>query len=126
MTDDAIVQAGASATVTTVVSGSDTAAALGSGDLQVLGTPRLVALLEAAAVAAIRDSLSPTSTTVGADVSVTHRAPSAVGTVVHATATVVDVDGRRLTFTLEATMDEAIVATGRHVRVIVDRDAFSR
>jgi fluoroacetyl-CoA thioesterase len=103
---------------------SDLAMALGSGDLAVLGTPRVVALLEAAAVAALEGTLPPDSTSVGISLRVRHTAPTLEGATVIATAELLAVDGRRLTFRVEATDDAGPVADGEHERVVVRREAF--
>jgi fluoroacetyl-CoA thioesterase len=103
---------------------SDLATALGSGDLAVLGTPRVVALLEEAAVAALEGALPPGSTSVGIALRVRHLAPTLQGATVTATATLLAVDGRRLVFRVEAVDGAGIVADGEHERVIVRRDTF--
>lgn len=113
-----------SATIATVVTESDTARALGSGDVDVLGTPRVLALAEAATVRAAAASLSPGQTSVGSRVELDHLAPSGVGATVEAAATLVDRSGRRLTFDVRVTQGDRTVATGRITRAIVDRDRF--
>lgn len=103
---------------------ADTAEALGSGDLPVLGTPRLVALLEKAAVAVARPRLEEGQTTVGTRIDLEHVAPSAVGAVVEAEAALVEADGRRLRFDVRATMGGVEIARGTHERAIVDVGRF--
>jgi predicted thioesterase len=115
---------GATETVTIEVTDRDTAIALGSGDVAVLATPRLVALVEAAAVAAVRPHLAPGTTTVGTHIALDHLAPSPVGATVSATAHLAAVAGRRLTFAVEARMGATLVASGSHVRAIVERSRF--
>lgn len=110
--------------VTTAVSADDTAAALGSGDVPVLATPRLVALAEAASVAAVHGTLDPGQTTVGTKVTLNHDAASAVGAELTVSAELVEVDDRRLLFYVAAYEGDDIVASGRVERVIVDRDRF--
>ena len=107
-----------------MVAEHDTAIALGSGSVPVLATPRLVAWLEAAAVAAIEDALPAGSTTVGTRVDLHHLSATAVGRRVDAAAIVVSVDGRTIEFKLEATDDGNAIAAGRHVRVVVDSEKF--
>lgn len=109
-----------------VVGVADTADALGSGDTPVLGTPRLVALLEHAAVSALAGELGDGQTTVGTRIDVEHLAPSRVGAVVMATARLVNVDGRTLEFEVAAHDQTAgvLVARGRHRRAVVDRERF--
>jgi fluoroacetyl-CoA thioesterase len=114
------------ATLRFTVTDDDTAAALGSGSLAVLGTPRLLAWLEAATCAAIGPSLAEGSTSVGTRVAVEHRAASAVGAEVEVTASTSHVDGRLHRFTVAATQarDHTVVATGEITRVVVDVDRF--
>lgn len=102
-----------------------TAEALGSGDVPVLGTPAVLALIEEAAVAAVRGALDGGQTTVGSWVELEHLAPSRVGAEVRATAELVAVEGRRLEFSCEAYEAETLVARARHRRVVVDRARFS-
>ena len=92
------------------VTGEDTALALGSGDVPVLATPRVVALVERATCAAVADSLTDDLTTVGTHVSLDHLLPTGVGTTVQVDAVLEAVDGRRLTFSeLRPQTAEAIV-----------------
>ena len=81
-----------------VVADSDTATAMGSGDVPVLATPRLLALAEAAAVAAITPGLDPGLTSVGTSAALEHKRPSPVGAEVEVEAELTEVDGRRLVF----------------------------
>ncbi len=103
---------------------ADTAIALRSGEVPVLATPRLVALLEEATVDALAGHLDPGQTTVGMRVQIDHLAPTAIGATVHAEATLEAVEGRRLTFAAEATEDGAPVATATVTRVVVDTERF--
>jgi predicted thioesterase len=107
-----------------IVGEADTASALGSGDVPVLGTPRIIALLEQAAVAAVAADLADGTTSVGTHITVDHVAASFVGARVEATAEVVEVDGRSVVFRLSAQDGDRTIATGSHMRVIVDRSRF--
>jgi predicted thioesterase len=116
-----------------VVADTDTAMAMGSGDVPVLGTPRLLALAEAAAVAAIRPSLGSGLTSVGTSAVVEHKRPSPVGAEVVIEAELTEVDGRRLAFRFIARQkrlagspgdEDAVVGAGTLERVLVDRDRF--
>ncbi len=122
------MDAGRSARVSLVVTDDDTAIALGSGDVAVLGTPRLVALCEQASCAALGRCISPDRTTVATRVQFDHLAPVPAGATVVAEATLVRVEGRRLSFTVSAYRtsdgDESLIGVGRLTRVLVDRDAF--
>ncbi|GIL36980.1 thioesterase [Phycicoccus jejuensis] len=116
---------GRTAEETRTVAPGDTARSVGSGDLPVLGTPRLLAWLEAATVAAVADVLGPGATSVGTRVELEHSAPSAVGEQVTVRAEVVGHDGRRLRFAVQA-HDAAgrILAAGTVERVVVDAARF--
>lgn len=110
--------------VTAVVGIEDTAIALGSGDVEVLATPRVVAMVEAAAIAALGDRLAITTTSVGTHIDLRHVAPSPIGVVVTASAQVIAVEQRTITFSVEAHVAEAVVANGTHTRVVVRREGF--
>jgi fluoroacetyl-CoA thioesterase len=117
--------AGRRAEITMVVGEQDTAAALGSGDVPVLGTPRLLALAEAATVRALDGALAPGQTSVGTSVRLEHTAASPVGMRVTVTAELTAIDGRRLAFAVEAVDGAGTVAgLGTVERVVVDRDKF--
>jgi fluoroacetyl-CoA thioesterase len=119
-----VIRPGLRATVEETVTEEMTAERLGSGDVPVLGTPAVMALVEGAAVAAVADALEPGTTTVGARVELDHVAPTPVGLPLTATAELVDVDGRKLRFSFEVADPAGPVARGTHERVIVDRDSF--
>jgi fluoroacetyl-CoA thioesterase len=116
-----------------VVADTDTAIAMGSGDVPVLGTPRLLALAEAAAVAAIRPSLEPALTSVGTSAVLEHKRPSPVGAEVVVEAELTEVHGRRLVFSFIARQkrlpgsaddQDAVVGAGTLERVLVVWDQF--
>ncbi|MEH1015012.1 hotdog domain-containing protein [Micromonospora sp. CPCC 206060] len=121
---DAVFPPGLTARVELTVTDSDTAQALGSGDVPVLGTPRVLALAEAATVAATAVQMPSGMTTVGTRVELDHRAATAVGRTVAARAILVGVDGRRLLFEVTVTDGDETVAEGRVDRVLVDRQRF--
>jgi predicted thioesterase len=118
------LQPGLSARVELTVSDADTAQAVGSGDVPVLGTPRVVALAEAATVAATASQLGTGMTSVGTRVEIDHQAASAVGRRITVLATLAKVDGRRLVFDIVVRDGETQVAEGRVERVVVDRQRF--
>ena len=101
-----------------------TAEALGSGAVPVLGTPALVTLLEKAAVAALVGHLEVSITSVGVHLDVRHLAPTPIGMTVRATARLAEVEGRRLTFQVEAHDEVDKVAAGVHGRVMVRSAIF--
>ncbi len=116
--------AGLTAKVQLTVSDADTAQALGSGDVPVLGTPRVIALAEAATVAATARVLESGQTTVGVRVELDHRSATPVGRSVVAEALLTKVDGRRLTFEVTVRDGDTVAAEGRVERVLVDRHRF--
>lgn len=107
-----------------MVEREDTAAMVGSGDVPVLATPRLLALAEQATLQAVAGTLAPGQTSVGTRVLLEHLAPSPVGTHVEITAELTEVDGRRLLFGFTARDRETVVASGTIERVVVDRERF--
>src|SRR5215203_3054742 len=107
-----------------VVGEEDTARALRTGSVDVLGTPRLIALCEEACCRAVAADLVDGTTSVGMKLRVDHMQPSPVGATVIAEATLAKVEGRRLTFTVSASDDRGLVAVGRVVRVLVDKARF--
>ena len=117
---------GESATLEFTVTEDDTAVALGSGSLEVLATPRMLAWCEAATCAAVDQDLPNERTSVGTRVQLEHVGASAVGAVVRVTATVAYVDGRLVRFQVAAEQDpdQLVVAHGEVTRVVVDRDRF--
>ncbi|WP_018251518.1 thioesterase family protein [Salinispora mooreana] len=115
---------GSTARVELTVTDADTAQAIGSGDVPVLGTPRVLALAEAATVAAVARQLPGGATTVGVRVTLDHRAATPVGRTVVAQARLTEVDGRRLLFAISVTEGGSTVAEGRVERLLVDRQRF--
>ena len=120
------LQPGLSAHLELTVAEADTAIALGSGDVPVLGTPRLVALCEEACCKAIEGQLDDAETTVGMRVQLDHLAPTGIGLVVTADVTLEKVEGRRLTFTATASDPHGLVGAGTLTRVIVERESFRK
>ncbi|SCL69939.1 Thioesterase superfamily [Micromonospora citrea] len=115
---------GLTARVELTVTDTDTAQAVGSGDVPVLGTPRVLALAEAATVAATATRMPSGSTTVGTRVELDHRAATPVGRTVVAQARLAAVEGRRLHFEVSVSDGDETVAEGRVERVLVDRQRF--
>ncbi len=118
------LRAGLCRTVELEVAPADTAEAMRSGEVPVLATPRLVALVEEAACAAVDTQLSNGQTTVGMRVQLDHLAPISVGSTVRAEATLEKIEGRRLTFTVSVSDPSGLVAAGKVTRVVVDLDRF--
>ena len=112
------------ATLSFTVTDDDTALAVGSGSLPVLGTPRLLAWCEATTCAALADELTGAESSVGTRITLEHLAPSPVGREVAVTASVAHVDGRLVRFTVAATDAGKLVGSGEVTRVVVDRSRF--
>ena len=108
----------------TVVGESNTAAAMGSGDMDVFATPAMVALMENAAMNAVAACLPEGSTTVGTAIDVSHVKASPVGALIKATACLTAIDGRKLTFSVSAADGAGTIGEGTHTRYIVDREKF--
>ncbi len=119
---------GLRASVTAEVTDADTAASLGSGDVPVLGTPRLLALAEAASVAAVAPQLGAGETTVGIEASLEHSRPSPVGSTVEVSAELTEIHRRRLVFRFIAygpgEGEDAVIGAGTVHRMLVDRERF--
>jgi fluoroacetyl-CoA thioesterase len=115
---------GDTASISFTVTDGTTAIALGSGDVPVLGTPKVVALCEEAAVAALHGTLPNGETSVGTHISLDHVAPAPVGRTVSALASITAVDGRTVDFALSVTDGDAVVARGHHTRTVVGRERF--
>ncbi len=111
-------------TATAIVDGSNTADAMGSGDLSVFATPAMVALMESAAAQAVAGYLPDGSTTVGTVVNVMHARATGVGETVSATAELRDIEGRKLIFHVAAHDSRGVIGEGIHERVIVDAERF--
>lgn len=107
-----------------IVEEQHTAAAVGSGDMQVLATPIMLALMENAALLAVDQDIPAEQATVGGYIKSTHLKPSPVGAEITATAELVEMDGRKLTFHVVAMQGETVIGEGEHIRYIVDRDRF--
>lgn len=101
-----------------------TAVAMGSGDMPVLATPSMMALMENAAMLAVADHLPEGCTTVGGHIASSHLKPSKLGDTVTATATVTKVDGKKIEFKIEARCGDTLIGEGTHLRFIVDREKF--
>lgn len=113
------------ATVRHVVGPGDTATALGSGNVDVLATPRLLALMEAATVQAGAPELGPGQTSVGTRIQIEHMRPSPLGAEVVVHARLSGVEGRQMRFDVAAEhADGTLVASGQVTRAVVDMDTF--
>ncbi len=115
---------GLSAEVSELVSERLTASAVGSGLVPAYATPAMVALMEKASVAAIQPFLDEGQTSVGVEVNIKHLAATPVGLQVRARSEVVAVEGRRVTFQVEAWDPREKIGAGTHARMVVDTARF--
>lgn len=97
---------------------------MGSGDLPVLATPAMMALMENAAMKAVAPQLPEGSSTVGGFIQSSHLHPTPLGAKITATARLVKEEGRKLTFEVEAEDTNGIIGKGEHLRFIVDKEKF--
>lgn len=109
---------------TFTVTDADTARAVGSGSLEVLGTPRLLAWCEAVTCAAIEETLQSGQTSVGTRIQLEHTTASPVGATVEVRASSSYVDGRLVRFNVSARQDGKLVGNGEVTRVVVDAERF--
>ena len=106
------------------VSESDTARAAGSGTLSVFSTPSMVALMEKASYSCVQTSLDDGLSTVGTKLTVEHLSATPVGMTVKAESELVEIDGRRLVFKIEAKDETGVIGRGTHERFIIKCDSF--
>lgn len=118
------METGLTYAATLTVDNAHSAIAMGSGDMPVLATPAMMALMENAAMMAVASHLPEGATTVGGQISTSHLRPSAMDAVVTATATLEKVEGKKLFFRVEARQGETLIGEGTHLRFIVDREKF--
>ena len=119
-----MLEIGLTHTSNLVVADGNTAISLGSGDMPVLATPAMMALMENAAMLAVASELEDGETTVGGHIESSHLRPTPVGTEVAATATLEKIDGRKLYFKIVVRQGETIIGEGTHLRFIVNREKF--
>ncbi len=119
-----MLKEGLSHTSTMTVSDSNTAISVGSGDMPVLATPMMMALMENAAMLAVASELEEGTTTVGGHIESSHLKPSKLGAVVSATATLTKIEGKKLSFAIVAKMGEDVIGEGTHLRFIVNKEKF--
>ena len=119
-----MIEIGLKHTSELTVTDAVTAITIGSGDMPVLATPMMMALMENAAMLAVKDKLPEGSTTVGGHIESSHLKPSKVGDKVSATAEVTKVDGKKIEFKVAAYSGDTLLGEGTHLRFIVDRERF--
>ena len=118
--------AGLQGTAELVVGDQHTAPRIGSGRIRVLATPIMINLIEAAALAAVEQSLPENHQSLGTHLDVTHVAATPVGMRVRATAEVLKVEGRTIYFRVRAEDERELIGEGTHERVVVNVDRFDR
>lgn len=119
-----MIETGQKHTSEIIVKDSLSAENVGSGDMPVLATPMMMALMENAAMLAVKDSLEEGMTTVGGHIESSHLAPTKIGEKVMATAEVTRVDGKKIFFKISAYCGETLLGEGTHLRFIVNRQKF--
>lgn len=119
-----MLQDGLTHTSVLTVDEAVTAVKMGSGDMPMLATPAMMALMENAAMLAVADHLPEGCTTVGGHIASSHVKPSKLGDTVTATATVSRVEGKRIEFKVEAYCGDTLLGEGTHLRFIVDKEKF--
>ena len=119
-----MVSAGQTATSTVTVTESNIAKTMKSGSLEVFATPAMCALMEEAAQAAVQPHLEEGEGTVGISLSISHDAPSPMGSTITAKATVTAVEGRKITFNIEASDGVGIIGKGTHERFVINNEKF--
>lgn len=119
-----MIEIGLKHTSELTVTDAVTAIAAGSGDMPVLATPMMMALMENAAMLAVKDELPEGCTTVGGHIESSHLKPSKTGAVVRAEAEVTKVDGKKILFRVAAYCGDTLLGEGTHLRFIVEREKF--
>ncbi|MBQ5457131.1 MAG: thioesterase family protein [Bacteroidales bacterium] len=119
-----MIETGQKHTSELMVTEEVTAVKIGSGDMPVLATPAMLALMENAAMLAVADSLADGETTVGGHIESSHLKPSKIGDKITATAEVTKVDGKKIEFKVSAHCNDVLLGEGTHLRFIVDRNRF--
>lgn len=119
-----MIETGLKYTSELTVTDDVTAIAVGSGDMPVLATPMMMALMENAAMLAVKDELPEGCTTVGGHMESSHLKPTSVGDTVRATAEVTKVDGKKIEFHVVAYAGETLLGEGTHLRFVVDKERF--
>lgn len=119
-----MLETGLTYTSRLTVGNENTAIALGSGDMPVLATPAMMALMENAAMLAVASALEEGDTTVGGHIESSHLRPTPVGAEVSATATLEKIEGRKLYFNIIAHQGDVVIGEGTHLRFIVNKEKF--
>ncbi len=119
-----VIKPGLIGEATTIVVYENTAASVGAGGVEVFGTPMMIALMENAAWRAVANGLEEGDVTVGIVVNVRHLAATPLGQQVRAKAELIEIDGRRLVFNVEAYDEKRKIGEGQHERLVVNLERF--
>lgn len=119
-----MIRTGLTHTSKMTVDEASTALTMGSGDLPVLATPAIMALMENAAMLAVSPHLPQELTTVGGHIEASHLRPSLPGDIITARAEVTAVEGKKIQFDITAHCGETLLAKGSHTRFVVNREKF--
>ena len=119
-----MIEIGLKHTIELVVTDEVTAIAVGSGNMPVLATPMMMALMENAAMLAVEEELPDGCTTVGGYIESSHLKPSKIGDIVKAIAEVTKVDGKKIEFKVAAYSGDTLLGEGTHLRFVVNRERF--
>lgn len=110
----------------TVADSNNSAKAVGSGILEVFSTPAMIALMEQTACTSVEPYLEEGCGTVGTEVNITHNAPTPLGMKVYCISELVEVDGRRLVFQVEAFDETGRIGGGKHSRFVIKNESFQK
>ena len=120
------LQTGLTGQAEMIVGTRDTAPRVGSGKIEVLATPVMINLIEEAALDAVEKALEPGQQTLGIHLDVSHVAATPTGMKVRATAELVGIKGRTLSFAVRAEDEAELIGEGTHQRVVVTAERFSQ
>ena len=119
------IKIGSEYTSRITVDKNKTALYIGSGDIEVLSTPSMIALMENAAMNSVASQLPENCTTVGGYIETNHIKPSKVGEKIFATAVLINVENKKLTFNIKAFQETGeLIGEGTHIRYIINKDTF--
>jgi len=126
VTVDLSINAGLAGEAKILVSDNNTAIAMGSGGVPVFASPSMIALMEKAALSSVAPYLPEGHTTVGIKISSTHTAATPLGMEVVARSELVEIDGKRLVFRVQASDRDGIIGEGTHERFIINTEKFMK
>ena len=119
-----MIEVGKKYIIETIVREDDTAKAFGSGELMVLATPRMIALMEEASYKCVGADLDEGASTVGTYLDVKHLAATPVGMKVKVESEVIEVDGRKIIYNVKAFDEAGLIGEGKHERFVIFAEKF--